>query len=333
MDNVPISCGKLNVNASFQILESKDEVLILGNEWLREANAIMDWRRATLTVRTKEGITHIPMTFTKTLSLYQESNDTEDEEESEEDIIEAADDFDELRGTALYYSDVTTEDEDLEYNPWTEEIDETPDNPAIFLAEREQVNEQNNEWNFKKDIHVGPLDQHQQHLFQQVLADNVDVCASSQLDIGRTNLLKHEINTANASPVAQQAYKTNPVKKEFIEREIIDMENRQLIRRSMSPWAAPVVIVEKKDGTKHFCVDYRRLNKVTKPDRFPLPRIDDLLESFRTANWFTTMDLASGYWQIEMNEEDKEKTAFITHKGLYEFNVMPFGLRNAPGTC
>src|SRR3954453_2227418 len=272
------------------------------------------------------------MTFTKTLSLYQESNDTEDEEESEEDIIEAADDFDELRGTALYYSDVTTEDEDLEYNPWTEEINETPDNPAIFLAEKEQVNEQNNEWNFKKDIHVGPLDQHQQHLFQQVLADNVDVCASSQLDIGRTNLLKHEINTANASPVAQQAYKTNPVKKEFIEREIIDMENRQLIRRSMSPWAAPVVIVEKKDEMKRFCVDYRRLNKVTKPDRFPLPRIDDLLESFRTANWFTTMDLASEYWQIEMNEEDKEKTAFITHKGLYEFNIMPFDLRNAPGT-
>ena len=101
----------------------------------------------------------------------------------------------------------------------------------------------------------------------------------------------------------------------------------------MSPWAASVVIVEKKDGTKHFCVNYCRLNKVTKPDRFPLPRIDDLLESFRTANWFTTMDLASEYWQIEMNEEDKEKTAFITHKELYEFNVMPFGLKNASGTC
>ena len=100
------------------------------------------------------------MTFTKTLSLYQESNDTENEEESEEDIIEAANDFDELRGTVLYYSDITTEDENLEYNPWTEETDETPDNPAIFLAKREQVNKQNNEWNFKKDIHVGPLDQH-----------------------------------------------------------------------------------------------------------------------------------------------------------------------------
>ena len=110
------------------------------------------------------------------------------------------------------------------------------------------------------------------------------------------------------------------------------MEARQLIRKSMSPWASPVVIVEKKDGTKRFCVDYRRLNHTTKSDRFPLPRIDELLESFRTANWFTTIDLASGYWQVEMAEEDKEKTAFITHQGLYEFNVMPFELKNAPGT-
>jgi len=110
------------------------------------------------------------------------------------------------------------------------------------------------------------------------------------------------------------------------------MEARQLIRKSMSPWASPVVIVEKKDETKRFCVDYRRLNHTTKSDCFPLPRIDELLESFRTANWFTTIDLASGYWQVEMAEEDKEKTAFITHQGLYEFNVMPFGLKNAPET-
>ena len=71
---------------------------------------------------------------------------------------------------------------------------------------------------------------------------------------------------------------------------------------------------------------------MTKTDRFPLPRIDELLESFRTANWFTTIDLASGYWQVEISEKDIEKTAFITHQGLYEFLVMPFGLKCAPGT-
>jgi hypothetical protein len=110
------------------------------------------------------------------------------------------------------------------------------------------------------------------------------------------------------------------------------MEEVGIIRKSKSPWAFPVVIVSKEDGTHRLCIDYRKLNKVTKPDAFPLPRIDDMLESFGQAKWFTTLDLASGYWQVGMNPEDVEKTAFRTPYGLYEFLVMPFGLSYAPGT-
>ena len=142
---------------------------------------------------------------------------------------------------------------------------------------------------------MGPLDHHQQTLFLKVIDENADICAASQMDIGRTNILKHKINTENNSPIAKQAYKSNPVKKEFIENEIDDMEKRGIIRKLKSSWAFPVVIVDKKDETKRFCVDYRKLNKITKIDRYPLPRIDELLETFRTANWFTTLDLASGY--------------------------------------
>src|ERR1044071_9732249 len=91
-------------------------------------------------------------------------------------------------------------------------------------------------------MHVGPLDHLQQHLFQRLMQENSDVCASSQMDIGRTDLIKHEINTSDSDLVAQQAYKSNPIKKEFIEKEVADMEARQLIRKSMSPWAALVVI-------------------------------------------------------------------------------------------
>ncbi|GBL59728.1 Transposon Ty3-I Gag-Pol polyprotein [Araneus ventricosus] len=144
--------------------------------------------------------------------------------------------------------------------------------------------------------------------------------------------VKHRINTGDHPPLSQRAYCVSPTERRAIHDEVEKMLERRIIQPSESPWSSPVVLVRKKDNSWRFCVDYRRLNKVTKKDVYPLPRIEDILDCMQESKFFSSMDLSSGYWQIEVNKPDRETTAFITPEGLYEFNVMPFGLCNVPAT-
>lgn len=105
-----------------------------------------------------------------------------------------------------------------------------------------------------------------------------------------------------------------------------------VIRHSKSEWASPVVLAPKADGGLRFCVDYRKLNERTKKDSYPIPRMDECIDTLGEANIFSTLDANSGYWQVPIVEEDKPKTAFTSHAGFYEFNRIPFGLTNAPAT-
>ena len=149
---------------------------------------------------------------------------------------------------------------------------------------------------------------------------------------GLTERAYHSIDTGNAHPIRTPPYRVSPHAQAAIEREIQNMLQMGIIRSSTSAWASPVVLVPKPDGEIRFCVDYRKLNAVTRPDNYPMPRTDELLEKLGRAQFISTIDLTKGYWQVPLDEPAKERSAFVTHTGVYEFNVLPFGLRNAPAT-
>ena len=150
--------------------------------------------------------------------------------------------------------------------------------------------------------------------------------------MGRTGIIRHKIPTGSARPI-KRSFRRVPVHMEDeVDRQIEDMLQKGVKQPSKSPWSSRVVMVEKKDGTKRFCADYRRLNDVTIKDAYPLPRIDQSLDQMAGAAWFSCVDLMSWYWQLEVEPSDREKTAFSTKSRLLKFKVMPSGLCNAPAT-
>ena len=169
----------------------------------------------------------------------------------------------------------------------------------------------------------------QQEDLKQLLNEFPDVAGEK---LGRTAVIQHEIRVVDSEPIHQQPYRIPAARKEVIKKEIDKMLGMGIIQPSTSPWASPTVLVEKKDGDIRFCVDYRKLNRVSKFDAYPMPRVEDVLDNVGAAKYISTLDLAKGYWQIPMAGDSKEKTAFTTPFGLFEFQVMPFGLHNAPAT-
>ena len=181
-------------------------------------------------------------------------------------------------------------------------------------------------------LQLDHLDQPQKEELTRLITSFTDIFALDATELGTTTLVEHVVKTGDQAPIRQPVRRMPFALREDVDRMVEEMLDQGVIRPSSSPWASPVVLVRKKDGGMRFCVDYRRLNHVTKLDEFPLPRIDDTLDLLAGAKYFTTLDLASGYWQVAMDPASIEKTAFTTYSGLYEFRKMPFGLVNAPAT-
>ncbi len=174
----------------------------------------------------------------------------------------------------------------------------------------------------------------QKQQVDRLIAEFPDIWASKGVT-GRTNLMTHRIPTGNAVPIKAKPHRMSQQELQVSRKNTTSMEEGQVIVRSRSSWAAAPVMVKKKDGTIRHCIDYRPLNEVTVKDVYPLPRMEDKLDSMGTAQYFTKIDLKSDYWQIVVELSDRHKTAFTTREGFFEFLVMPFkkiGLTSAPAT-
>ena len=176
------------------------------------------------------------------------------------------------------------------------------------------------------------LNDSQKQVVSNLLLEFEHCFEGGKYGLGQTDMVTHKIDTGDHQPIKVPPRRLGWAQRRAMEEEVQKMLAKGVIEPSNSPWSSPPVLVRKKDGTFRFCIDYRKLNGIVRRDAFPLPRVDDCLDSLSGASWFCTLDLSSGYWQIAMDKEDKAKTAFSTPRGLFEFKVMPFGVKNGPAT-
>ena len=148
----------------------------------------------------------------------------------------------------------------------------------------------------------------------------------------RTTIMNHDVDVGNTEPVKQHPFRVNPQKRAYLQQEMKYMLDNDLIEASQSPWSSPCILVPKPDKSYRFCTDFRKVNAVTKADSYPLPRIEDCIDRVSHSCYVSKFDLLKGYWQVPLTNRAKEISAFVTPDGLFQYKVMPFGMRNAPAT-
>src|SRR5258708_856530 len=221
-----------------------------------------------------------------------------------------------------------------------------PDGYEVGTARAAQIMETDLTGSTEQDSLTGPLDYrrpvieslpddlHPAHRRRTIrlIVEYKDVFSRHEYDLGRTDLITHTIDTGTARPIRQPLRRHPQVHLDVIDREIDKMIQSGVVEPSNSPWASNVVVVTKHDNTPRITLDYRQLNDVTRKDSFPLPNIADCLDAFKGASMYGILDLRSSFYQVPLAEQDRDKTAFITRKGLYQFRSLPMGLSNSPGT-
>lgn len=195
-----------------------------------------------------------------------------------------------------------------------------------------QICTQTTSSNLKFDFGDSPLPEEWRKRVSEKLNTYTDVFAHHDLDFGHATKVKHHIKLKDDTPFKQRPRMIHPRDLEAVRRHLKSLLEAGVIRESESPYSSPIVVVRKKNGDVRLCIDYRKLNSQTIKDAYALPNVEEAFSALTGSKWFSVMDLKSGYYQIEMEEEDKHKTAFVCPLGFWEFNRMPQGITNAPST-
>lgn len=206
---------------------------------------------------------------------------------------------------------------------------------AVIVSGNTEIETGKSESKSKSDKYALPKSNgtaSQQKKMAQIIEKRSEAFMKHEEDLGFTDRVQHRIRLKSQQPIALPYRRIPPQQLEEVGKHLRDLINKDIITESTSPYAAPIVIVRKKDGSIRLCIDYRKLNDQTIPDAFPLPRIDESFDLLAGAKYFSTLDLGSGYYQIGMAPEDMEKTAFVCPHGTFEHKRLPMGLKSAPAT-
>lgn len=193
------------------------------------------------------------------------------------------------------------------------------------------------EENLQHKLRIEHMNEEERKAISELCYEYKDIFYCEHLPLTFTNQVKHFIRTKNEDPVYVKPYRQSPAQAAEIKSQVEKLLKDNVIQESFSPWSAPAHLVPKKMDASgivkyRMVIDYRRLNDITIDDKYPLPNIADLFDKLGKSTYFTTLDLASGYHQIEINDADRQKTAFSTEFGHFEYSRMPFGLKTAPAT-
>jgi hypothetical protein len=309
--NIPLRIMGKIISFDAIVTETNSYDAIVGNDWLEKTDAEISYKNKIMTLYWGEHTINVPIEFRQSPLIRTEqvdNNESEDEYE-EEEYEEESEEENEQEGLFCYSEEISVEE--------AQKIDKELEKPTMENQNIKEYFYQYKEIE-KGTFHTGRLTAQQLKRFNEFMSQYVDLFIWENDQFGKTNVITHSIDTGDATPIKQRFYRTSYKNQEFIKEEIDRLLKSGLIQPSKSQWTSPVVVVEKKNGKKRLCVDYRKLNSVTKKNNYPLPRIDDMLETLEGSRWFTSLDLASGFWQVELDPKDREKTTFITRFGTYE---------------